>query len=62
MPWGTIAVKFTIGGVFVALFALAGEVFASKRLSSVFGGAPSVATATLLIYRAHSGGQNHSTR
>jgi hypothetical protein len=49
MPWGTIAVKFAIGGVFVALFALAGEVFTSKRLSGVFGGAPSVATATLLI-------------
>jgi hypothetical protein len=49
MPWGTIAVKFAIGGVFVALFALGGEVFRSKRLSGVFSGAPSVATATLLV-------------
>lgn len=49
MPWGTVAVKFAVGGVFVALFALAGEVFQSKRLSGVFGGAPSVATASLLI-------------
>jgi hypothetical protein len=47
--WETIAVKFLAGGVFVALFALAGETLASKRLSGVFGGAPSVATASLLL-------------
>jgi Protein of unknown function (DUF3147) len=46
---GTIAVKFAIGGVFVALFALAGEIFRSKRFSGVLGGAPAVATASLLV-------------
>jgi uncharacterized membrane protein (GlpM family) len=49
MTWHTVALKFLAGGILVALFGLVGEVFASKRLSGVLGGAPSVALASLLV-------------
>jgi hypothetical protein len=37
------------GGIFVAAFSLVGEIVMPKRLAGVFGGAPSVACASILL-------------
>lgn len=47
--------RFLLGGVLVSLFALIGDVVRPKRFAGIFGGAPSVALATLALTTAKSG-------
>lgn len=47
--------RFLLGGALVSLFALIGEVLRPKRLAGIFGGAPSVALATLALTGYASG-------
>ena len=44
-----IAIRFAVGGVLVSTFALIGDVFEPKSFAGLFGAAPSVALATLLL-------------
>jgi uncharacterized membrane protein (GlpM family) len=47
--------RFLLGGALVSLFALLGDVLRPKRFAGIFGGAPSVALATLALTAAESG-------
>lgn len=47
--------RFVLGGAIVSLFALIGDVVRPKRFAGLFGGAPSVALATLALTIARSG-------
>jgi hypothetical protein len=47
--------RFLLGGALVSLFALIGDVLRPKRLAGIFGGAPSVALATLALTGYSSG-------
>jgi len=47
--------RFLLGGALVSLFALIGDVVRPKRFAGIFGGAPSVALATLALTAAKSG-------
>jgi uncharacterized membrane protein (GlpM family) len=47
--------RFLLGGTMVSLFALIGDVVRPKRIAGIFGGAPSVALATLALTAAKSG-------
>jgi len=42
-------VRFFIGGLFVSLFAVLGDILRPKSFAGLFGAAPSVAIATLLL-------------
>jgi len=42
-------VRFVIGGVFVSVFAILGDILRPKSFAGLFGAAPSVAIATLLL-------------
>ncbi|MGC2474186.1 MAG: DUF3147 family protein [Candidatus Sulfotelmatobacter sp.] len=44
-----ILIRFLIGGVSVSIFAFLGDVFKPKSFAGLFGAAPSVALATLLL-------------
>ena len=44
-----LAAKAVNGGLFVTAFALVGEMLKPKRFSGLFGAAPSVALANLLV-------------
>ena len=44
-----ILIRFLIGGVSVSLFAFLGDLFKPKSFAGLFGAAPSVALATLLL-------------
>lgn len=44
-----ILIRFLIGGVVVSIFAVIGDVFKPKTFAGLFGAAPSVALATLLL-------------
>jgi len=46
---------FLLGGGLASLFALAGDVVRPRRFAGIFGGAPSVALATLALTVARSG-------
>ncbi len=46
---GELALRFVLGGVIVSAFAVAGELFNPKTFAGLFGAAPSVAIATLLL-------------
>ena len=50
-----LLVRFLIGGAFVAVFALLGDLFEPKSFGGLFGAAPSVAIATLAL-TVHSHG------
>ena len=60
-PAGQILLRWIIGGVVVSAFALGGSLLKPKSFAGLFGGAPSVALATLIltlstkgkIYSAH---------
>lgn len=43
------AIRFLAGGLFVSLFAVLGDLVKPKSLAGLFGGAPSVALATLAL-------------
>jgi hypothetical protein len=47
--------RFVLGGVIVSVFAFIGDVVRPKRFAGLFGGAPSVALATLALTVAGSG-------
>ena len=53
--------RFLLGGALVSLFALLGDVLRPKRLAGIFGGAPSVALATLAL-TAHTSGPALASR
>ena len=42
-----IAIRFLVGGAFVTVFAMAGDLLKPKTFAGLFGAAPSVALATL---------------
>src|SRR5579862_4294702 len=44
-----LLIRFLIGGVCVSLFAFLGDLFKPKSFAGLFGAAPSVALATLLL-------------
>lgn len=44
-----IILRFVIGGVFVSVFAVSGEIVRPQSFGGVFGAAPSVALATLVL-------------
>jgi uncharacterized membrane protein (GlpM family) len=44
-----ILIRFLIGGVSVSTFAVLGDLFRPKSFAGLFGAAPSVALATLLL-------------
>lgn len=50
-----IAIRFMIGGLFVTVFALTGDVFKPKSFAGIFGAAPSVALATLALTISKNG-------
>jgi hypothetical protein len=50
-----ILIRFLIGGVSVALFAIIGDLFKPKSFAGLFGAAPSVALATLALTIASEG-------
>ena len=45
----TLVIRFFVGGFIVTLFSLIGEVTGPKSVAGIFGAAPSVALATLLL-------------
>ena len=51
-----LALRFTLGGVIVSLFAVAGEMFKPKTFAGLFAAAPSIAVATLAMAYAEQGG------
>ena len=50
-----IVLRFLIGGAAVSAFAALGNLFKPKSLAGLFGAAPSVALATLLLTVFHDG-------
>jgi uncharacterized membrane protein (GlpM family) len=52
-----ICIRFVVGGLFVSAFALLGDVLKPKSFAGLFGAAPSVALATLIL-TIHSRGRN----
>jgi len=42
-------IRFLIGGLAVSLFAVLGDIFRPKTFAGLFGAAPSIALATLLM-------------
>jgi uncharacterized protein DUF3147 len=44
-----IVVRFLVGGAIVSAFSLIADLFKPKSFAGLFGGAPSVALATLLL-------------
>lgn len=44
-----ILIRFLVGGLSVSLFAFLGDLFKPKSFAGLFGAAPSVALATLLL-------------
>ena len=52
---GELGLRFLIGGTIVTSFAVLGEIFRPKSFAGLFGAAPSIALATLLITLARKG-------
>jgi hypothetical protein len=50
-----VLIRFLIGGAVVSVFALIGDVLKPKSFAGLFGAAPSVALATLVLTRAAEG-------
>src|SRR5712675_116046 len=50
-------IRFIVGGLFVCAFAVLGDVLKPKSFAGLFGAAPSVALATLIL-TIHSQGRN----
>jgi hypothetical protein len=46
---GELILRFVIGGAIVAVFSATGDVLSPKRFAGMFGAAPSVALATLVL-------------
>src|SRR5436189_3191423 len=56
-----VLLRFLIGGVLVSAFAALGDVFKPKSFAGLFGAAPSVALATLILAIQKDGPQYVST-
>ncbi len=51
-----VLIRFVIGGAFVSIFAVLGDLFRPKSFAGLFGAAPSIALATLgLTFWKHGG-------
>ena len=50
-------IRFIVGGLFVSIFAVLGDVLKPKSFAGLFGAAPSVALATLIL-TIHSRGRD----
>jgi uncharacterized membrane protein (GlpM family) len=50
-------IRFIVGGLFVSVFAVLGDVLKPKSFAGLFGAAPSVALATLIL-TIHSRGSD----
>jgi uncharacterized protein DUF3147 len=46
---GEIVIRFLVGGAFVSAFAVLSDVLTPKSFAGLFGAAPSIALATLLM-------------
>ncbi len=46
---GDVVIRFVVGGAIVSAFAVLGNLFKPKSFAGLFGAAPSVALATLLL-------------
>jgi len=44
-----VAIRFVVGGSIVSAFAIVGDILKPKSFAGLFGAAPSVALATLLL-------------
>jgi len=56
-----IFIRFLIGGVFVSAFALLGDLLKPKSFAGLFGAAPSIALATLILTLKTEGRQYAAT-
>lgn len=56
-----ILIRFFIGGLIVSIFAVLGDLFKPKSFAGLFGAAPSVALATLLLTVSKQGNQYAAT-
>lgn len=56
---GDAIIRFLIGGVFVSAFAVLGDILQPKSFAGLFGAAPSVALATLIL-TIHREGTNYA--
>jgi hypothetical protein len=50
-----LLLRFLLGGTIISAFAALGDIFRPKSFAGLFGAAPSVALATLLLTIAHNG-------
>lgn len=57
---GEVLIRFLIGGLFVSAFAVLGDSLKPKSFAGLFGAAPSVALATLVL-TIHSQGAVYAT-
>jgi uncharacterized membrane protein (GlpM family) len=56
-----ILIRFLIGGLVVSVFAVIGDLFKPKSFAGLFGAAPSVALATILLAARKEGAQYVAT-
>ena len=56
-----ILIRFLIGGAVVSIFAVIGDLFKPKSFAGLFGAAPSVALATILLTVRKEGAAYAST-
>lgn len=56
-----LVLRFLIGGLVVSAFAAIAEIFKPKSFAGIFGGAPSVALATLGLTFFSTGGADAAT-
>jgi len=56
-----ILIRFLIGGFVVSMFAVIGDLFKPKSFAGLFGAAPSVALATILLTVRKEGAQYAAT-
>jgi uncharacterized membrane protein (GlpM family) len=56
--WQTVLIKALAGGALVMAFALLGEVLKPKRFAGLFGAAPAVAIAGLIVVLATKGARD----
>ena len=50
-----LVIRVVAGGVVVSVFALAGDILKPKKFAGLFGAAPSVALATLILTETKDG-------
>lgn len=50
-----LLLRFLLGGIIISVFSVLGDIFRPKSFAGLFGAAPSVALATLLLTIMHNG-------